>query len=478
MSLRHDAGAVVSVVALVAGLLAGERSGAPGGAVLLVGGAAVLAAAVVVAGAARVAVAALALFVLGNVSMQRALDGLDEHGLAAAIESRELATLRGTAVSDPDGPRFAAQLYLRADGADRVLVARATGDDAARLRALAAGDRMTLTGRLAPLPPDRWAEQARWRHAVGMLDDVQIVAFGAPDAQLFAAANHARALVVRGTQPLPGTARALTLGFLLGDTRGIPDDLARAYRDAGLAHLLAVSGSNVAFAFAVAGPLLRRLPLGARTLASLGVVTVFAAMTRFEPSVLRASALAAVTVGAVFAGRPPGGLRALVLAVTALLLIDPFLVHSVGFALSVGASAGIVSFARPLARRLPGPRLVREPLAVSLAAQAGVAPVLLAVFGEVPILAPIANLLAVPAADLLGVYGMVASIAGGVWRPLGVVAQPVTALLAGWITLVARAGSAADATLDARGTAVVGAVIGLATLARRGRRPASRAAPR
>ena len=56
---------------------------------------------------------------------------------------------------------------------------------------------------------------------------------------------------------------------------------------------------------------------------------------------------------------------------------------------------------------------LREPLAVSLAAQVGVTPVLLATFGTVPVVTPLANLLAAPAAEAVGVYGMLASAVGG-----------------------------------------------------------------
>ena len=75
-------------------------------------------------------------------------------------------------------------------------------------------------------------------------------------------ANGLRDVVLRGTAPLPPTPRALLAGFLLGDTRAVPDDVVAAYRDSGLSHLLAVSGENVAFTLALFGPLLRRLSLG------------------------------------------------------------------------------------------------------------------------------------------------------------------------------------------------------------------------
>src|SRR5262249_29976072 len=156
---------------------------------------------------------------------------------------------------------------------------------------------------------------------------------------------------------------------------------------------------NVAFTLALFAPLLRRLPLGARTIAALAIVLLFATMTRFEPSVLRASALAVIALTASLVGRPASGVRALALAVIALLVLDPFLLHSVAFWLSCAASAGIALLSGSFRARLPGPLWLRGPLAVSLAAQVGVTPVLLATFGTVPVVTPIANLLAAPAAE-------------------------------------------------------------------------------
>ena len=158
-----------------------------------------------------------------------------------------------------------------------------------------------------------------------------------------------------------------------------------------------------------------------------------------------------------------------------LLVIDPFLVHSVAFLLSCGASAGIAVVSAPLRRGLPGPAWLRDPLAVSLAAQAGVTPVLLATFGTVPVVTPVANLLAAPAAEAVGVYGMLASAIGGVVPALAPVLQQPTAALIAWITAVARAGAAVGLDLDRRGalfTLATGCAIAAALVIAR-RRPAS-----
>ena len=65
-----------------------------------------------------------------------------------------------------------------------------------------------------------------------------------------------------------------------------------------------MSGENLAFALALAGPLLRRLTLRWRFVATVGLVAWFALLTRFEPSVLRASAMAALAATAVVLARP------------------------------------------------------------------------------------------------------------------------------------------------------------------------------
>ena len=235
------------------------------------------------------------------------------------------------------------------------------------------------------------------------------------------------------------------------------------------------SGANVAFVLVVFAPMLRRLSLAGRTAAALSIIVCFAAATRFEPSVLRATALATVTIFATFVGRPVAPLRALALAVIALLLIDPFLVHSVGFQLSCAASAGIACFAAPLARTLPGPRLLREPLGVSIGAQIGVTPVLLATFGSVPVVSPLANLLAAPAAEALGVFGLLACVVGGVLPPIGAVLAPFVELLVAWVSAVAHSTAGLGGELGPRPACEGAAVVCAAFVA--GGRPRARHEP-
>ena len=225
--------------------------------------------------------------------------------------------------------------------------------------------------------------------------------------------------MLAGSQHLAPVDRALLAGFLLGDTRGVPDGLTeQPSAAAGLTHLTAVSGENVAFVLALFAPFLRRLAWRGRVVGALSVLLFFGTMTRWEPSVLRAIAMAAIGLVVGYLGRPAVGLRILVLAATVLLLADPFLVHSVGFLLSCAASFGDRGAGAPDRRAARGPVWMREVLGVTAAAEIGVAPVLIPVFGAMPLVAPPANLVAVPLAAPLTMWGLTAGVLGGLLRPV------------------------------------------------------------
>jgi competence protein ComEC len=238
---------------------------------------------------------------------------------------------------------------------------------------------------------------------------------------------------------------------------------------------LAVSGENVAFVLALVGPLLRRCSVRGRIVLGLSVLVLFGCATRFEPSVLRAEVMAAFAMSASFIGRPAAAGRLLCGAVVALLVADPFLLFSLGFQLSVAATAAIVALAPAIGGRLPGPRWLCEALAVSFAAQLGVTPVLLAAQGSVPLISPLCNLVAVPLAEPLTVVGFVFAAAGGLVggvapRLLALGFSPLAAML-GWVRLVAHVGARVPFVLHLRGAlgaVVVAAGLGAVVRARGG----------
>ena len=208
---------------------------------------------------------------------------------------------------------------------------------------------------------------------------------------------------------------------MLGDDREQSGAVRQAFRDSGLAHLTAVSGENVAFLLVMASPLLGRLGLRARWVATVVLIAWFALLTRFEPSVLRACVMAGLAATATFLARPASTVRSSAWPSRACCWSTPCWSGRSGWWLSVGATAGIAMLAKPIAARLPGPRPLALAFAVTLAAQLGVAPVQLAVFGPLPVASLPANLLAGPVAGPVMVWGLPAGVVAGlVPRPVAI----------------------------------------------------------
>ena len=138
------------------------------------------------------------------------------------------------------------------------------------------------------------------------------------------------------------------------------------------------------------------------------------------------------------AGRVAPALRVLAVTVTLLLLVDPMLVHALGFRLSLAATAGLVVLTRPIERRLPGPHWLRLPLAVTLAAQLATAPLLIGLNGGMSPAAVPANLAAVPAAGLVMMLGVTLGVLAGLMaEPIAAVLQLPARGLVAWIDAVA-----------------------------------------
>lgn len=241
---------------------------------------------------------------------------------------------------------------------------------------------------------------------------------------------------------LPGPGAALLPGLAIGDTSAVDERLDDQMKVASLSHLTAVSGSNCAVVVAVVYLLAAGvgLPRLARIAAAAVALGGFVVLVTPEPSVLRASVMAAVGLLAVASSRPARGIPLLCLAVIVLLVADPWLARNYGFALSVLATAGLLVLARPLAERLARwlPRWLALVVAVPVAAQLACQPVLLMLEPSLPVYGVLANVLAEPAAPLATVAGLAGCLLGWVAPGLGMPLVALAWLPATWIATVAE----------------------------------------
>ncbi|MDJ0954195.1 MAG: ComEC/Rec2 family competence protein [Acidimicrobiia bacterium] len=258
--------------------------------------------------------------------------------------------------------------------------------------AATAGDWVSVSG-LSRSDPD----EIRGDPVAGRIHAVAVERLAGPAAPAAAAGNLVRNRVHSRLSAVAGTPEgALLSGFLIGDIARLPESDTDALRRAGLTHYVAVSGSNVALVLGGWWLVLGLVGAGTRTRAATGliVLVVFVVATRWESSVIRAATMAALVMGGRACGIPIDAWGALGGAVALLLVVSGGLAYDVGFQLSVAATGGVLAGMRIWAGRRP--RLVWGLLAATVSAQLAVVPLLLLHFGTVPLLSPVANLLAAP----------------------------------------------------------------------------------
>ncbi len=247
------------------------------------------------------------------------------------------------------------------------------------------------------------------------------------------AARVRKAYSTSARRALPPVQAGLLLGMTDGDTEYIDDATKEDFRATGLAHLVAVSGYNVAvFLGLVMLGVKALVPRGRwlRVAVAAPALVFFAFLTGLEASVLRATVSAGIVLAVTAGGRLTDALRALVFAFILLMLLSPEMLVDPGFQLSFGATLGIVVWGERLSERILGwmgrssraAHAIAAGLGTTIAAQVAVAPLLAWHFGRVPGLGAVANVVAIPLGGMVMVGGMItltsASLVGFMdWAP-------------------------------------------------------------
>ncbi len=298
------------------------------------------------------------------------------------------------------------------------------------------GQRLAVSGRLGPAPDSGLTAVLRLETPARVIGTPAFWWRGAD-----AVRRSLRASVQRVRQP----DRELVPSLVVGDDAGLDPTLAEDFRTTGLTHLLAVSGTNLTLTLGfllAAGRLLGVRGRGRYALGLAGIVG-FVVLARPEPSVLRAAVMGTVALLSLGPGDARRGPRALGVSVLGLLLLDPWLAASPGFALSVLATAGIVFVGPPtsaaLGRWLPG--WLADALAVPWSAQLACTPVIAGLSGQVSLVAVVANLLVAPVVGPATVLGLGGAVTGLVWSDGGRFVGTLAGWTVAWLVVVARRGA-------------------------------------
>ena len=219
---------------------------------------------------------------------------------------------------------------------------------------------------------------------------------------------------------LPGDEGSLLVGLLLGGSQGLPKDVQEAFRDAGLLHILAVSGMNVSIVVGVLWVLLSVLGVRGWWRFWAGVVGVgfYVLLVGWSAAPMRAGLMACAVLLSAPTQRRVSPVATLCVAGILLLFIDPSMLFDIGAQLSFAATLGIALAVGPaelLARKAVRvrwlSRWVLPPMIVSFAATVATAPLLLHHFSRVQPMAFVTSTVVVPLVGLAMPLGIVVLLA-------------------------------------------------------------------
>ncbi len=244
-----------------------------------------------------------------------------------------------------------------------------------------------------------------------------------------------------------GDVASVIKGITLGEEYELSDQSYQAFKDTGIAHVLAVSGLHVGLIILILLMLLKLLRV--RSIAQWWIVLVillfYCMMVSFTPSVLRASIMAMVVLYARFFGHRQDGLLSLGVAMIIMLLINPLDLLTAGFQLSFGATLGILLLYRAILDLFKWmPKYFSQSIAVCLSAQIGIAPIMINTFNSYSLITVLANLLILPLIMFLVAGGWLSIFVFAIFNTLAAWISAICSWICEWILYFVNAMASID----------------------------------
>lgn len=213
---------------------------------------------------------------------------------------------------------------------------------------------------------------------------------------------------------LPRPASQFMLGLLLGQRSNLPKQIQDNLSLIGLSHIVAVSGYNLTILLAFITRFLKLKWKWLSLVSSLWLIIGFVVLTGAPASIVRAGVMTGLFLITRYYGKTLNLLTCLALTAGLTCLYNPtYMTSDLGWQLSFLSLAGIILLSPGLARLLPSKlRLVSEIMAISLAAQLFTFPLIAYKFGQIALIAPLANTLVMPVIPALMLLGLMAGLAG------------------------------------------------------------------
>ena len=238
-------------------------------------------------------------------------------------------------------------------------------------------------------------------------------------------------------QIFPDPEASLLAGILLGVDTGLSKDLQQAFKDTGTAHIIAISGFNIAIIAALFSTFFSRMLGQTRgAIVSILGIAFYTFLVGADAAVVRAAIMGGLSLVIRQVGRRNDGLNALMLSALIMSIFNPHIPWDVGFQLSFFATLGLILYAEPFqnwavnlitrytsegtAQKLAAP--ISEYILLTLAAQLTTLPIMAFHFKRISLVSLIANPFILPVQPAVMIVGGIAVILSLIWLPLGAVA--------------------------------------------------------
>ncbi len=248
----------------------------------------------------------------------------------------------------------------------------------------------------------------------------------------------------------------LLKGVLIGDKSGISKDIQDDFSDAGLTHLLTVSGTPVTYVALLFIFIFRALRLSKRTCNILAVIALilFIFITGFTPPVVRAVIMASSALTALVLRREHDTYVAISLASVIILATNPYLLFNAGFQLSFVATLSILLFYRVInnkilaiytKRRKHAPKkitgLILSGIALTISVQLGITPLCTIYFNKITLIGIVTNLAAMPLIPILSYAGYFMLIVIFIFQQFGNFIFEILKAPTNWLISISRIAS-------------------------------------
>jgi competence protein ComEC len=220
---------------------------------------------------------------------------------------------------------------------------------------------------------------------------------------------------------------SLLAGILLGVDTGMTKELQNAFKNTGTAHIIAISGFNIAIIAGIFFAIFKNL-FGEKLGAVVAVVGIFfyTLLVGADAAVLRAALMGTLSLASRQLGRRNNGMNSLGVAVMFMLILNPLTLWDVGFQLSAAATLGLILYAEPFSNFTINlfsklfkqdisvfARIFNESVILTFAAQLTTIPIMAYHFKRISLISFIANpfiLSAQPAVMVLGGLAVITSL--------------------------------------------------------------------